>query len=120
MGWIGVDLDGTLAQYPPENGKTIGDVISPMAQRIINWNKDGVEVRIFTVRATTAAGRKQVKTWLKTNQLPDLVVTATKDSGLLELWDDRAIRVIKNTGVLCSGCSASTHYSINSWHATNC
>ncbi|WP_236851564.1 hypothetical protein [Candidatus Sodalis pierantonius] len=27
-----------------------------------------------------------------------------KDSEMLQLWDDRAIRVVKNTGKVCAGC----------------
>ncbi len=34
MGWIGVDLDGTLAVYPPENGALIGDAVPNMAERV--------------------------------------------------------------------------------------
>ena len=51
-GWIGVDLDGTLAHYggwvEPER---IGQPIAPMVARIKEWLGQGIEVRIFTARA---------------------------------------------------------------------
>lgn len=48
-GWIGVDLDGTLAQY---NGDVsiVGDPIEPMADRVRQWLKEGKDVRIVTAR----------------------------------------------------------------------
>lgn len=53
-GWIGVDLDGTLAEYSHWKGEThIGRV---------------------------------------------LPITNIKDYQMIELWDDRAVQVIPNTG----------------------
>ncbi|AUV30316.1 hypothetical protein O7N56_003798 [Salmonella enterica] len=120
MGWIGVDLDGTLAVYPPESGALIGDAIPGMAERVRKWHKDDIEVRIFTVRAGSRAGVKQVKAWLKANELPDLMVTNVKDSGMVELWDDRAIRVIRNTGSVCAGCNGTSQFHHHSGDFTNC
>lgn len=120
MGWIGVDLDGTLAVYPPENGALIGDAIPGMAERVRKWHKDDIEVRIFTARAGSRAGVKQVKAWLKANELPDLMVTNVKDSGMAELWDDRAIRVIRNTGSVCAGCNGTSQFHHHSGDFTNC
>jgi hypothetical protein len=52
MGWIAVDLDGTLAQYGTWAGPTeIGEPIPAMVERVKKWLADGVEVRIFTARA---------------------------------------------------------------------
>ncbi|SEQ31706.1 hypothetical protein SAMN05216522_102129 [Rosenbergiella nectarea] len=120
MGWVGVDLDGTLAEYPPQNGGVIGDAIPDMVERVLKWHAEGVELRIFTVRATSNTGIKQVKAWLKANSLPELAVTAVKDSGLIELWDDRAVRVIRNTGAVCPGCANQSHLSALHWKVTNC
>lgn len=120
MGWVGIDLDGTLAKYPPQNGAIIGDAIPYMVERLRHWHQAGIEIRIFTVRAVTAKGIRQVKAWLKNNSLPDLKVTAVKDSGMIELWDDRAIRVIRNTGVVCSSCASHSHLDTRFWNSTNC
>ena len=120
MGWVGVDLDGTLAKYPPQEGAIIGEVIPDMVERLMNWHQAGIELRIFTVRAVTNKGIWQVKAWLKANSLPDLKVTAVKDSGMIELWDDRAIRVIKNTGGVCPNCASHSHLDKRFWNKTNC
>ena len=55
MGWIGVDLDGTLAEhYWPAKGDydptRIGDPIPMMVERVRGWLAEGREVRVFTAR----------------------------------------------------------------------
>lgn len=48
-GWIGVDLDGTLAEYTGWHGPGhIGPPIPKMLDRVKNWLAEGVDVRIFT------------------------------------------------------------------------
>jgi hypothetical protein len=50
-GWIGVDLDGTLAHYEGWKGQEhIGEPIAPMVERVKGWLAEGREVRIFTAR----------------------------------------------------------------------
>lgn len=50
-GWIGVDLDGTLAQYDGWKGCShIGEPIPAMLARVKEWLANGVDVRIFTAR----------------------------------------------------------------------
>ena len=51
MGWIGVDLDGTLAEYHGwhDDGR-IGKPILPMVARVKKWLAEGKEVRIVTER----------------------------------------------------------------------
>lgn len=115
-GWIAVDLDGTLAEYHgwPADG-SIGRPIPAMVERVKGWLAEGREVRIFTARiwplgvlgAVTAA---HVTRLLQTSQLVAierwclvhlgrvLTVTCIKDPGMIELWDDRAVQVIPNTG----------------------
>ncbi|WJV52935.1 hypothetical protein PCO82_04955 [Pectobacteriaceae bacterium CE90] len=110
MGWIGVDLDGTLAQYKTGQGAAIGKPIAPMAKRVKAWCKDKKEVRIFTARAETLKGKREVERWLKDNGLPALAVTNIKDSKMAELWDDKAIRVTKNAGHPCKGCENSSAF----------
>ena len=48
-GWIGVDLDGTLAKYGIWDG-SIGEPIPLMVERVKIWIALGVEVKIFTAR----------------------------------------------------------------------
>lgn len=100
--YIAVDLDGTLAMET-KTGK-IGDPIQPMVDRIHSWIRDGFEVRIFTARATDPDQRLEIQQWLKRHGLPDLAVTAIKDAYMLEIWDNRAVRVQSNTGKPCAGC----------------
>ena len=54
-GWIGVDLDGTLAEYHGWNG-SIGKPIAPMVDRVKRWLAEGVEVRIMTARVSNRGG----------------------------------------------------------------
>lgn len=98
-GWIGVDLDGTLAFYDGWMGfEHIGDPIPSMVLRVREWLAQGYEVRIFTARASTPEGIQPVKDWLKKHELPDLQVTCSKDFSMVEVWDDRAIQVVANSG----------------------
>lgn len=105
-GWIGVDLDGTLAVYGGWQGLChIGTPVSAMVERIKAWLADGWEVRIFTARITSAPGAgisefaEALEKWLRDAGLPhDLKVTNIKDFQMVELWDDRAVTVEANTG----------------------
>lgn len=110
-GWIGVDLDGTLAEYTTWKGLMhIGEPIWPMVYRIRSWLHEGVEVRIFTARmsagtdtdgATAADFERWLVIWLRDRcQLPPLKATNVKDFNMLELYDDRAVQVEINTGRL--------------------
>jgi len=98
--WIGVDLDGTLAEYNSEgHERVIGKAIPAMVQRIKNWIRDGNEVRIVTARACNGEAEiKAVQDWLEASGLPRLRVTNEKDFAMFELWDDRAITVEFNKG----------------------
>jgi len=50
-GWIGVDFDGTLAQYGTwVSADHCGEPIAPMVERVRRWMALGHEVRIFTAR----------------------------------------------------------------------
>lgn len=101
--WIGVDLDCCLAKAVGWRGYDyIGDPIPAMLKRVKRWLKQGRKVKIFTARVE--AGPQAVKTihaWCKKHGLGRLEVTNVKDSGLVELWDDLAVRVGENTGKTC-------------------
>lgn len=102
-GWIGVDLDGTLAKTG--GLEEIGEPIPLMVDRVKAWLKNGREVRILTARVgglqteqEVEYWREAIKTWCLRHLGQALEVTAQKDYEMIELWDDRAIPVEKNTG----------------------
>lgn len=99
QGWIGVDLDGTLAEYNGWKGQDhIGDPVPLMEKRVREWIKAGKKVKIFTARASTPENIPVIKAWLEKWMFPPLEITNVKDYGMTELWDDRAVQVIRNTG----------------------
>jgi hypothetical protein len=99
-GWIGVDLDGTLAFYDEWRGPTyIGEPIRWMVERIKFEIKRGQRFKIFTARAGLGKDATDaIKAWLSKIGLPPLEITNVKDFECLELWDDRARQVIPNSG----------------------
>lgn len=116
--WIGVDLDGTLAKYTPGDWHTIGDPIEPMIQRVARWLNEGMQVRILTARVSEPnvtryalerkIDRQQAKReieapihdWCMKHLGVTLPLTAEKDGWMLELYDDRAVQVEFNTGLI--------------------
>lgn len=105
MGWIGVDLDGTLAFYDKWQGPMhIGGPIKPMVDRVKKWLDAGRDVRIFTARVCGSdnlgveAVRFAIRYWCYTNLGEELPITNVKDWEMDELWDDRCVQVLKNTG----------------------
>lgn len=105
-GWIGVDLDGTLAHYSGWRGETvIGEPVPAMVDRVKAWLRQGREVRIFTARVWDDEGRRDVVhvrsaiwNWTLEHIGQGLPITNIKDFKMVELWDDRAVQVIPNTG----------------------
>lgn len=116
-GWVGVDLDGTLAKYTGQL-YDVGEPIPGMVERVKQMIADGKDVRIMTARvapvpgkfgfggdlAFIAAQQRLISLWCQQNLGKVLPITASKDFQMVELWDDLARRVIYNTGVVCSGC----------------
>lgn len=124
-GWIGVDLDGTLAVYDGWNGpEHIGEPVPEMLTRVLAWLRDGIDVRIFTARiyplppafpdrpVPVQEGEREseafrslcaIGDWCEKHVGRRLPVTSTKDYGMIELWDDRAVQVIPNTGKRADG-----------------
>lgn len=103
MGWIGVDLDGTLARQKDPSTPTLaadepGEPIPEMLARVKDWLDKDIEVRIFTARACDLKGVMAVRKWLIRQGLGDLVITNVKDMNMVALWDDKAIQVERNTG----------------------
>lgn len=105
-GWIGVDLDGTLAYYDTWRGiDHIGDPIPAMLQRVKEYLARGTEVKIFTARVCHDPVEviKHIHLWCDKHCLPRLEVTNVKDFGMIRLYDDRAVRIVMNKGVPCCG-----------------
>lgn len=113
-GWIGVDLDGTLAEYNGWNGpESIGAPVPAMADRVRQWLADGRDVRIFTARVShdetgdrvvdALRARRAISDWCAEHLGRVLTVTNVKDYDMTELWDDRAVQVVKNTGARADG-----------------
>lgn len=114
-GWVGVDLDGTLAYYDGWKGEThVGKPIPAMVKIVRDILEGGaLDVRVFTARVSgddaeeVAAVTKAIQTWCIEHIGQSLPVTCKKDYQMVGLYDDRAIQVIPNTGVTVqSGCDA--------------
>lgn len=134
-GWIGVDLDGTLAEYTGwVSAEHIGLPVPLMVKRVQDWLTAGYDVRVFTARVwpivgvisnaedldavwTLPAGTgnpardlqrvceaqqaaQAILTWCEKYVGAVLPITCTKDYGMVELWDDRAVRIERNTGLI--------------------
>lgn len=99
-GWVGVDLDGTLAEYHGWKGwEHIGPPVPSIVAHVVQLLQRGVEVRIFTARAVR--GQKAVnaiESWCLTHLGTRLQVTNIKDMEMIYLLDDRAVSVETNTG----------------------
>ncbi len=123
MGWVGVDLDGTLAHYDPDtpyDHTSIGMPLAPMIERVRNMLSNGIEVRIFTARAHWGSeenweglggraayerGLQEIRIWCKQHLGRELPITCEKDSDLLAFYDDRAIQVVPNVGDVVEPCA---------------
>lgn len=111
-GWIGVDLDGTLARHFGEGVDMIGDPVPAMVERVRAWLADGVEVRIMTARVSASPParapfeddhqRQLIGAWCIRQFGRTLRVTCCKDYDMIALYDDRAVAVGMNTGELLS------------------
>lgn len=101
-GWIGVDWDGTLVEYDSWKGPTHhGKPIPRMVERVKAWLDAGEEVRIFTARVhgdEAQVARASIMDKCQELFGQPLRVTNIKDYAMRELWDDRAVQVIPNTG----------------------
>ncbi len=135
MGWIGVDLDGTLAEWGegtsnPGDVLRIGNPLPRMVQRVKQLLAEGVEVRIFTARVGPATDqecvqafqgrgvhppypgeigplpqrdwdnyqRTLIEDWCRVHLGYVLPITATKDFHMYQLYDDRCVEMVPNTG----------------------
>ncbi len=106
-GWIGVDLDGTLAHYEGWDGGKIGAPIPRMVERVKRWLAEEVTVKIFTARVCGGSDTGEqvtlIQAWCLEHIGQELEVTHQKDFAMIELWDDRAVSVKQNTGLVLGG-----------------
>lgn len=103
-GWIGFDLDGTLAVYDGWQGAdNIGEPIAPMVELVKKFIGEGVKVKIFTARVSSSNPDRMksvdaIMEWSKSVFGQILEMTSEKDYGMIDLYDDRCHRVEANTG----------------------
>jgi len=105
-------FDSTLATYENWIGiEDVGKPIKPMCDRVRKWLEDGKTVKIFTARVY-AIGMKLLNGEIQTEEMIKgpieefcmkefgqiLEITNVKDFGMIELWDDRCVEVVPNTG----------------------
>jgi len=101
-GWIGVELDATLARYEDwSDPDHLGEPVAPMVERVRSWFRRGIEVRIFTARACRASAEDiaRIEDWAEERIGHRLRVTCSKDYGMIQFWDDRAVSVAPNDGL---------------------
>lgn len=130
-----VDLDGTLAEHTNSGNEfEIGKPVPLMLQRVLRWLQDGKEVRLVTARVNSednpnvSRQRTEIDKWCKKYIGRTLPTTCKKSHAMIELWDDRAIQVIPNTGErvlaldgnLLSRNSEDLHCSDHSFFSTGC
>ena len=105
-GWIGVDFDGTLANYDHWRGvEHVGAPIERMCNRVRLWLADGKQVKIMTARVHGHSDDDLIKVsmpiwnfcYIEFGKILD--ITCVKDMYMISLWDDRAVHVVPNTGM---------------------
>ena len=106
MGWIGVDLDGTLAEYNGWKNGEIGEPVPAMLERVKRWIQNGTEVRILTARVNPE-GRPHrdvawqidlIERWCLFHIGKKLPITCSKSYDMVVLYDDRVRHIETNTG----------------------
>jgi hypothetical protein len=99
-GQIFVDLDGCLADAGESASWDIGAPIPLMVNRVKEWLTQGEDVRIFTARCEYPSEIPKVQAWCAEHLGAVLPVTNVKTGDMRVLYDDRAVQVIRNTGVI--------------------
>jgi hypothetical protein len=110
-GWIGVDLDGTLAKsVKSQAGEDIGVPVYRMVKQVKQWLAQGHDVRIFTARVNpyprgieATRARRAIEAWSERHLGQVLPITYEKDWDMALLFDDRARQVEHDTGRVLGG-----------------
>lgn len=112
-GWVGVDLDGTLAKYDKDkfhaDNLWIGEPI-PFTQALVKHILSlGYTVKVFTARVSNGQymsrifeQKAAIKDWTEEHLGIALESTCEKDFHMWFCIDDRAIGIEYNTGELCT------------------
>ena len=81
-----------------------------MVRRVHDWLDEGITVKVLTARVGSpnsvqpAIQRRLIHRWLRLRcNLPSLQIVANKDEDMIELWDDRVVQVVPNTGLRADG-----------------
>ena len=118
QGNILVDMDGTMFEYWGwTKWNSFGKPIPAMVERVLGWIAEGKDVRIFTARMPLPQDEMVEQTCYKTGEkfngvmmkkaIADhceasfghrLRAQCYKDLHTIEIWDDRAVGVVANTG----------------------
>lgn len=128
-GWIAVDMDGTLFEYTEwTKWNEFGKPIELMAARVKLWVSQGKDVRIFTARMPLPHEQEIEQTCYRTGEkfngvmMKKAIADHTekhlgfrmraqcyKDLYTIEIWDDRAIGVIANSGMTLVDAALAEH-----------
>ena len=105
--WIGIGLEGTLSIQSPWCRDKVGPPVKPMLEKVLELRKAGRRVKIFTARVSSVlsveqrvVNRQQIREWCLKHLGEELEITAEKDPYLEEFYDDRALQVEFNVGVI--------------------
>ncbi len=76
-----------------------------MVKRVKEMLAAGIEVRIFTARASSSdpVVIGTIQDWCEKHVGSRLIVTNVKDYDMIHIYDDRAIQIIPNTGHRADG-----------------
>lgn len=103
-GWVAVDFDGTLARYDGWRDGALGEPVEAMARRVRVWLAHGVDVRILTARVggprSQPDAEERIAEWCRRHLGQALPVTCEKDYRMTAFFDDRAVTVQRNTGIV--------------------
>lgn len=112
QGWVGFDFDGTLARYETwaAQGNELGEPVWPMVDRLLEYRRQGRDVRIMTARVApqreghdAERQRALIEQWCMTYLGFVLPITPCKDYAMELLYDDRVVAVEANTGKVLGG-----------------
>ena len=102
-GWIGVGLDGTLAESNPTDPE-LGQPIPIMVAQVITWLEQGQDVRIFTPRIAPPLGHRHkldviqlIQDWCWLHLKQPLPITATIDPHMQTLYMHNCVQVRQPT-----------------------
>lgn len=107
--WVGFDLDKTTAYFDRWRGAThIGRPIPKIIRRIQRYLENGTQVKIFTARmadpdpTVTAAVERAIAQWTEEHVGIPLEATCVKDRDMIRCYDDKAVQVLENRGLIVS------------------